>query len=450
MKQNLANAILIIGLIFFPVYSKAEPVTVAVTAIAGEQTVTSIIESLKQSINEIIDKTDTVVNKRTFDVRSHLIVVSQNLDVLAKGLVDTTFDKLTEQQQLLLTNTQNILNQFKNGNLEQIDALRALTGDFESALSVIPFSKNFPIIREYQPSYVALGDKDHYVIKINGSWLSNGNPVLRFPNGDCSRIARTDRELQFRCAKDAFNDIGSEIGITTGFLTVYEKMGAWDRLQTFFGVEPKGKKYEIALGSLPELLGVVDVFSVNSITTSEINNRSEGFDWMNPHCHGPKEACESFNQTNAQWKIIPGSININCHNSSKSSCLGVRAKTESGFQVCGHIANSGECVKVFGKIVAKDGRGHVWGSVSWQEAGGKTSKETTHVSNSQVYWGKDALFELPENSIAFQARVTQANGKTIIVSKPGDYGWFVVEKPPKSSSLIIRPKSVDVALRTEQ
>ena len=52
-------------------------------------------------------------------------------------------------------------------------------------------------------------------------------------------------------------------------------------------------------------------------------------------------------------KLAPVSV------SSKSSYFGVSDLTEDGFSMNGRVSNNGDCVKVLGKVVARDGRGHL-------------------------------------------------------------------------------------------
>ena len=194
-------------------------------------------------------------------------------------------------------------------------------------------------------------------------------------------------------------------------------------------------------------MGNVEIVAEVEINKQKTKNRSQSYDWHNGYCQGDRSPCATFNQTNAHWKIDVSSISNSCNRSSRSQCLGVRNLTQISFQVCGNVRNNGQCIRVLGQTVARDGRGHVWGSVSWKETRSYKAKEIRNVGNRELKWSTDESFQLPSNTVSFQAKVTQLDGATVIADKIGDYGWFTVSKDIASSQLIVRPKKLEVALK---
>ena len=96
----------------------------------------------------------------------------------------------------------------------------------------------------------------------------------------------------------------------------------------------------------------------------ETKERRFSFGRRNGHCSGPH---------NVRWpvKATPG-WEIDLHSiedkvtvkSSRSNYDGVVDKTKDSFFVTGRVINSGDCIRAFGKTIAKDGRGslHVKGT----------------------------------------------------------------------------------------
>ena len=96
----------------------------------------------------------------------------------------------------------------------------------------------------------------------------------------------------------------------------------------------------------------------------ETKKRTFSFGRRNSHCSGSQDV---------RWpvKATPG-WEINIHSikdevtvqSSRSNYDGVVDKTKDGFFVKGRVINSGDCIKAFGRTIAKDGRGslHVQGT----------------------------------------------------------------------------------------
>jgi hypothetical protein len=443
-KNIVVSILLLFALNAVPTSSiKADPIAAAMIG----QSVNSIIENLKSSINDTINNLDTMVNKRSFDMRTHLLVVLQNLDYVANNIGNNLFDNISKQQQQFLTNTQVILDQFKQGNLEQIAELRKLTGDMESALATLPLSKQFPIVREYSPSYIQQGASDSFDVSIIGSWIGSGEPELAFPNGKCDRKVKIDRNIKFSCGKEVIGNSVDKAQSVTAKLSVYGEKSFWESIKGWISDVEKKRIYEISITSVPHKMGNVEVLSVVEVDKTESKNRSESYSWPNGHCQGGRTACGTFNQTNADWKIDVSSISNSCKQSSKSRCLGVRNVTQSSFQVCGAVHNNGECVRVLGKTVAKDGRGHVWGGVSWREIRSYKVRENLNIGNRALKWSTDESFQLPANTISFQVKVKQLDGATVIADKIGDYGWFTISKDVSSSQLLVRPKKLEVALK---
>ena len=81
--------------------------------------------------------------------------------------------------------------------------------------------------------------------------------------------------------------------------------------------------------------------------------------FQNGHCENSTNikwevrAAEGWRIDVASLDLAPVSI------SSKSSYFGVSDLTEDGFAMNGRVSNNGDCVKVLGKVVARDGRGHL-------------------------------------------------------------------------------------------
>lgn len=448
MLKNLFKWVLLVVAIAFSsggIVSSANADPIAAVMIG--QSVNSIIDNLKSSINDTINNLDTMVNKRSFDMRTHLLVVLQNLDYFANNLGNSLFENISKQQQQFLTNTQVILDQFKQGNIEQIEQLRKLTGDMESALATLPLSKRFPIVREYSPSYIQQGASNSFNVSISGSWIGNGEPELQFPNGKCSRKVKIDNNIQFNCNEDVIGSKGDTTKSVTAKLSVYGEKSVWESIKDWFTDVEKRRTYEIAITSIPPKMGGVEVLAVVEVDKEESKNRNESYSWPNDHCQGGRTECGTFNQTNSEWKIDVNSVSDSCNSSSKSRCLGVRNKTQTSFQVCGAINNNGECVRVMGKTVSKDGRGHVWGSVSWKEIHSYKTNENHYVDDRELKWNSDEAFQLPDRTVSFQVKVKQLDGATVIADKIGDYGWFTVSKDIASSQLLIHPKKLEVALK---
>ena len=95
-------------------------------------------------------------------------------------------------------------------------------------------------------------------------------------------------------------------------------------------------------------------------------DRSFSFSEKNDHCASDREFNISVKATEG-WTIKPNSVHPHVKTSSKSSFAGIRDKTSKSFIVKGYVRNNGECIRVLDKVISRDGRGHVWGNISYIE-----------------------------------------------------------------------------------
>ena len=87
----------------------------------------------------------------------------------------------------------------------------------------------------------------------------------------------------------------------------------------------------------------------------------------NGHCSGPRAVRWEVPAAEG-WKIELDSIQVKpTHVSSKSYFQGIENQTEDGFVIAGRIVNNGNCVRVFGKTVSRDGRGSLRVRATYKE-----------------------------------------------------------------------------------
>ena len=92
--------------------------------------------------------------------------------------------------------------------------------------------------------------------------------------------------------------------------------------------------------------------------TGPHERRQRNFDrsHRNRHCQG-STIIDWTVKPDVGWLIDVTTIELSSSKSSKSDYYGYTDATVNGFRVRGRVGNRGECVKVFGKLVARDARG---------------------------------------------------------------------------------------------
>ena len=92
---------------------------------------------------------------------------------------------------------------------------------------------------------------------------------------------------------------------------------------------------------------------------TQIRERNVERHFQNEHC-GSSTNIKWEIQAAEGWQIDTTSLNLTPTSiSSKSSYFGISHLTEDGFTMNGRVSNNGDCVKVLGKVIARDGRGHL-------------------------------------------------------------------------------------------
>ena len=91
------------------------------------------------------------------------------------------------------------------------------------------------------------------------------------------------------------------------------------------------------------------------------------FSQRNNHCEKSRPFYEKVRPSEG-WKIDTNTITTNLNSlSSQSQFIGIENPTETGFDVRAELRNNGDCIKVFGNAVSKDGRGFVNVTVKFVE-----------------------------------------------------------------------------------
>ena len=92
---------------------------------------------------------------------------------------------------------------------------------------------------------------------------------------------------------------------------------------------------------------------------SQTRERTVERHFQNEHCESSTNIRWEIQATEG-WRIDTTSLNLAPTSiSSKSSYPGISDLTKDGFTMNGRVSNNGDCLKVLGKIIARDGRGHL-------------------------------------------------------------------------------------------
>lgn len=436
MRRTLIATLLCLGLAFAssPARSQAE--------LAAGVAVENIVADVKRGLEELINQAETAYSRQAFDTRMHALVLLQNLDSVASGLVGLTFDRLDASQKKMFEQANAILDKWNAGNQDLAKDFNDLATTLEEATSRLPLADKTPLLKSYSPSYVLQGPSGQsFNVKVSGVRIGTGEPTLKFVTTNCALFSKTDRDIVFKCPA-AILGTARAVREQSGVLEVVAPKGFLDWI-TF---SEKRVTYRIGVVGIPAQLGKYRVRATVKTAKVETQDRSQYFEHTNPHCSGNTNLNWPVNASEG-WKILEASVRTS-PTSVSSGCSGPTAESISstGFRVTGKAVNSGNCLKVMGKVVSKDGRGWVKGHAYWSEQRTVVADGDVDVTTGTILWGNDAAIQLPSDAKAFVITIERIDGTISAVTGVGSYDRYAVLYNEVSRTVVVRPLSLDKAL----
>ncbi len=419
--------------------------------IGGTVAVDQLAGSIADELQEVIRQLENTASRLMMEARTHAIVTAGNVEFLGEKLAGKVFDELDDTQKRAFQSARQLIADFKAGNLEAIAKAGDVVTRLESAIATLPLSRTFPRVLDYSPSYFVASDVgDTVQISAKGSWLGYDEPTLAFGDAPCKLMTKIETALSFECPSSAIAD--TPVRMASGVLTVFEERNFWEQLVGFFGSNRKPVEYQVGITGMPREIGSYAAVAHVEEAGEERRTRTEEFRADNDHCWGAQQKQWAVNaDVGNGWQIdvavapTPTIISL----SSKSSFQGIANLAASGFSVNGTVTNNGDCgpKRPFSSSrLWYDGRGHVHVKVSFEEFRTVPVVNAKDIAGDTFLWRKDVTVNLPERTKAFTITVETVEPRTIVVTEPGDYGWFMVEYDPDARVVVLRPKQAEAAL----
>ena len=209
-------------------------------AIAAGTIMGGIITQLENSIATLIDQLDNRVSARSFQMRTELVFLQDEIAHTAESLAYKTFSELSNQQQIFFENATTTVDSVRS-SLKQADAeIDSLATQIEQVAAQFPFVGEEPRIRKSTPVFLKeLPNAENSVpVQIVGSFLKHGGVVLSVGNDECKVTGHNDSSASFVCPGKAFPLRGNKVTYLSGSLTVHQKMSFWEISHRSLGQNP--------------------------------------------------------------------------------------------------------------------------------------------------------------------------------------------------------------------
>lgn len=406
--------------------------------ISGDSLVGNVVGDLTDGLQSTITQLETSATVTSFNVRSDLLVILENVKIMGDELVGKTFNELSSAQKQFFEKTNVLVAETREGVSLTVDKVDGVMASMGEALSRIPGVDGRPFVTKYKPSYFLKGN-ENYPILVSGSLVGNGSPTLKFGNIDCQIKTKTERLLEFDCPSHIITNDKNWI---SGELTVTKEKPWYD----FFS---KDKKYTYVLSvrTIDKNIGEYSLDFYIKENAEVRKSRGQSNSHRNGHCQGDRAMAWTYNPQGG-CKIDMNSVNISHSNSSQSSYGGVHNLTQNGFQVRGTVRNNGTCApRIFGQRAFVDGRGSLNVTANWVDVCTEGKEVQQETKTGMLTWAKQEKFQMPNNTLRFVLTIQQVNGEQIIVKGSEVHKWFKVDFDPQGNIAIFRPKELDLAFK---
>ncbi|TXH66553.1 MAG: hypothetical protein E6Q88_11745 [Lysobacteraceae bacterium] len=426
----------------FPGVSQSQ----AVEAFAAGQTISSIVDQVRDSANEVVHNAGLEFGNGAFAARQNAEILIQQLNLMATELEGKTFRDLNATQKAFFINIHNTLDEMKETSSYTVRQAKQLVALSDSMLGTLPGADRTARVVDFSPRYV-LADQGARSISITiiGSWIGSGEPAMSLGDKACKRLQKTESRLMFDCIMPA-GGTANRVEYNKLVLMTTDRQGVWGRLSSWFGSEPVKRTYELGLAVVPRTLGsftvAADVSSEKMTEESHVETRRAD----NQHCWGTRTYAWDVNARSG-WQI-KDKPHTRLIGDTTATDEGVQAWSQTGFRFMGKAKNNGECIRVFGKVIARDGRGHVEIEARWVEQKPETIKTRVDVPIGEIQWGVERSIPLPEGTAFVSVSSSLIDGtryEDTSVDAP-IRPWYSVSIDIENRHLIVRPRDLEYAL----
>lgn len=441
------------AILLIPWHSTGVAAANPATAIAGSTAVNSVIDNAKSNVEDLIDELDGTVSRNSFAVRQHLLLILQNLDIVAKELAGQTFGQLDNSQKLFFNNLNNSLARWEETSKVTLGEVQNTLDQVEVTISRLPGTDKRPRVLRFGPTYVLPSrSNDKVRVAVRGSLLGAHEPSFKLGGRPCERTTKTESQLEFLCPANAFR-FGPRVASSKGVLKVYENQTLLDKLAGLFSDNQESYTYDLGIFTVPRQMGSYQATVVRKVTTRETAQRSQRFRHRNDHCQGRRSHNWNVN-ARAGWRIDPASIRARATDTSRrSSFHGVYERSESGFQLRARTVNHGNCIRYphGGCCISHDGRGSVNVSASWTEYRDVETEVQEPLGRGALEWERDLSLPLPERTLSVVVEFRPIDGRHAVlttgVTQPQARDrWLEVATDPTARLTVLRPLGAEAAL----
>jgi hypothetical protein len=420
------------------------PAPAQVAEIAGGVAVSTLVQSFKTAIEEMIDALGGQFDRSSFQLRQSLLLLVDNVDHTATGLLDRTFGQLNATQQEFFRNVHGVTEAWRESNEITRTTAEEILGRVDVTLTRIPGTNRQPRVTGYAPMFVvANAVPDSLAVAVRGSLIGGGVARLELETGvECREAARVETRITFLCPGSEFttqaDDRPDRLAFRTGTVHVEGPRSFWDRLTGKRNVAT----YRVGVTVVPALMGRYRATVTAQQQDRQWATRSQYFPYRNPHCAGRRSLNYDVSPAGPEWRVEVPSIDVAVEGHSRASSFhGVHAATQRGFQIRGVVENTGRCF-----AGTKDARGSLNLRAHWREWMEVTNRSAT-VVEGELFWTRDQEIPLPSNEVATTVEIEFVDGSRAVLTRDERaHGWLTADYD-RGQRFVLKPIPLERAFR---
>ncbi len=428
MKKPAIIAVIIAVIAFTCPPLRAEPIITAGAIVEGASTAL-LLNSIRDLINEAIDKAQNTGNYLLFKSGTELKSVIDTWEKANTNLLDKAFRELNESQRKFFADANasaQKLNQDVAAQMEAATKIAELAN--QTVADVRIFDGSLALFR-YSPRIAFPGMSEQVSFTIRGVNFDKADPQITLPNGElASRVSLSKQEAVFSVPSSVFSFEPLKTGFAKLKLSYLNPSGGiFSSISDLFQGRTKRETTDIAVMQLPKKLGEFSLQTKTRDTVRDIWNGRREFYWsgrndartetQGPHDNGWRIIISSLHQGQV-W----GEAGRGCH---------VVSNNEHGFAIEIRVG-------VIRKGLNLNAPGYQHCIWHWQEYLDRQVMNDQPPINGEITWSKDVALALPANKESMLLRVKLWAGiERVITGSQTEPFFRVVEA---GSSLVIQPQ----------
>lgn len=419
-------------------FAQAGAGTIVASAAAND-----VVDNLRNSIVHILDKLDDSIGSATFLARMQLQVLLSEINFQAKDIVGKTFSELNASQREFFTRasiTVQEIGALGDQTAENVDGILSKTS---LVVGMIPFANMEPRLSSHAPRVLSTVTGETFGVQIAGLWLAHGKPSMSLHNSACAVVDHKDTSATFRCPSKLIQPSNYPTNLD-GKIALVEPEGWFQWLTNWATGSTRRKEYEISIAVVPPVFGDVSVVVDKETITEKSANRSIPFDTGARHCISGPSTTVNVGTAGPEWRIVPGSIQVQVKSSNGSGAHQLNNISEKGFQLRAWASNSGKCCPLG---ACKDARGWHSGAISWTEVSEVPAIGPVKVFEQSMKWGDKAVAEFPSGTKGYRVKVRLFDGRVWEINKITKNEFVEIDTSFDGRTLSIAPRNISQAFR---